>query len=214
MLVEWHVIGTCCMQCDSSCMINSAICGVFVVYFMHLHKTFECDILMHGQICNAHWDHHLLRVWIERASIEHTVILVCTPYCMQCDSCLYDRFSNMWRICMQGIDIARLLLSSNHDLLVYARDQTCRHMHTTLSPVCLIIHIKHSVCMTYCFRIAFVWIELLFNALTANFVSNRVALFISSRWDVSRCIVYANTNYRMINNLITCLYKAITVPCV
>ena len=46
MLVEWHVIGTCCMQCDSSCMIDSAICGVFVVRCMHLYKTFDCDILI------------------------------------------------------------------------------------------------------------------------------------------------------------------------
>ena len=181
MLVEWHVIGTCCMQCDSSCMINSAICVVFVVHCMHLYKTFDCDILILYRYATHS---EIIFECVNRTSIDWTYRY----------ASIYSRLHAVNWYCETTAQQQPWFAS------LCTRSNVSTHAHYTLTRLfdySYQTHNVHDILFSHCF----VWIELSSTHWLPTLLSNRVALFISSRWDVSRYIVYANSNDRMIHNL-------------
>ena len=180
MLVEWHVIGTCCMQCDS------CLCDQFRDMWRICHALHASTQYIWVWHFDAHTDMQRT-VKSSSSSVNRTSVDWTYSY-----TCMYTILHAVNWHC-------KTIAQHQPWCLVYAQDQTCRHIHTTLSHPFVWLFISNTQCTWHVVSYCFVWIELLFNAhWLPTLLSNRVALFISSRWDVSRCIVYTNTNERMI----------------
>ena len=165
MLVEWHVIGTCCMQCDSSCMIDSVI----------LRCVCRAPHASTQDIWVWHFD---ARTDMQRSVRSSSSIAYRTSVdWIYSYASMYSRLHAVNWYCETTAQQQPWFAS------LCTRSNVSTHAHYTLTRLFDYSYQTHNV-HDILFRMLLFELNCCSTHWLPTLLSNRVALFISPRWDV------------------------------